>query len=125
MTRLRHEIPTHLNVEDRALFGLSMRQVMIVMSGASASYALWSQWPDLATSVRVALAASCFVAAVVLALIRPARRSIDEWAFVAVRYLASPRVSVWRPRGGDASARTSAGRWEELDAQVHWNGGRP
>jgi len=125
MTRLRHEIPTHLNVEDRALFGLSLRQVMVLTCGASASYSLWSLWPDLATSIRIALAASCFVAAVLVALIRPAGRGIDTWAFIALGYLASPRSSVWRPRGTDASAQTSGRRWEELDTRVQWKGGRP
>ena len=28
VTTERHEIPTHLNVEDRAFYGLSVRQVM-------------------------------------------------------------------------------------------------
>jgi len=125
MTRLRHEIPTHLNVEDRALFGLSLRQVLVLTCGASATYGTWSLWPDLATGIRIALAASCFVAAVLVALIRPAGRGIDAWAFIALGYLASPRTSVWRPCGAGTKGRHANASWQELDTRVQWMGGRP
>ena len=42
----RHEIPTHLNVEDRAVYGLSVRQLTYLVVGSSGGYQLWSAWPD-------------------------------------------------------------------------------
>ena len=41
MASLRHEIPTHLNVEDRALFGLSVRQLALLLAGCAAAYAAY------------------------------------------------------------------------------------
>ena len=43
MTLAHHEVPTHLNVEDKVLFGLTVRQFLIVLVGCLASYALWQQ----------------------------------------------------------------------------------
>ena len=43
----RHEIPTHLDVEDRAFYGLTARQVMWLTVGCAGGYGLWAQWPDL------------------------------------------------------------------------------
>ena len=57
MTRHRHEIPTHLGVEDKAYFGLSVRQVMVLTIGCSGAYGLWNQWPDVTMSIRVGVAA--------------------------------------------------------------------
>ena len=35
----RHEVPTHLNVEDKLLLGLSVRQFTVLLAGASAAIA--------------------------------------------------------------------------------------
>ena len=55
MSRHRHEIPTHLNVEDKAFYGFSARQVMYVTVGLSGSYALWNQWPGVPLLLRLTL----------------------------------------------------------------------
>ena len=94
----RHEIPTHLNVEDKAFAGLTMRQLMTAAVG-------------LASGVRRGQRAAVAAAA-------PARRGrpscwrrwrcsrsggrragpLEDWAFVLLRYWAIPRIAVWRPR---------------------------
>ena len=38
-----HEVPTHLNVEDKVVLGLSVRQFLYMLVGSSASYTLWEQ----------------------------------------------------------------------------------
>src|SRR5438132_14391804 len=38
-----HEVPTHLNVEDKVVFGLSVRQFLYMLVGSSASYTPWEQ----------------------------------------------------------------------------------
>ena len=93
---MRHEIPTHLSVEDRAFYGFSARQVMLVTVGFAGAYALWNQWPTLPFVVRLAVAAACIAVALVLALWRPYGRSLDAWAFVALRYITVPKTTVWR-----------------------------
>ena len=66
-----HEIPTHLQVEDKPLLGLSARQLAYLLAGASAAYALWQQGAGLPPGPRAALAAACLLVAATVALLRP------------------------------------------------------
>ena len=93
----RHEIPTHLNVPDHAYLGLTMRQLLTVAIGLALAYGAVSDVP-LPFTLRLAAAAGVLLVTAVLALWRPAGRAAEEWAFVLVRYWATPRVAVWRPR---------------------------
>ena len=121
MPRRRHEIPTHLNVEDKAFIGLSVRQLMNLIVGLSTAYAIWNDWPGLPLPVRAAMAGACLIVALALTLIRPGGRPLEEWAFVALHYVATPKTSVWRPREPDPAAwRPGLGAWEELDARLSW-----
>jgi hypothetical protein len=43
----RHEIPTHLNVEDKAFAGLTMRQLMTVAIGLAVAYGAASECVSL------------------------------------------------------------------------------
>ncbi len=121
MPRRRHEIPTHLNVEDKAFVGLSVRQLMNLIVGLSTAYAIWNDWPGLSIPVRAGLAAACLIVAVVMTFVRPGGRPLEEWAFVGLHFLATPKLSVWRPREPDvADWRPGHGTWEELDARLSW-----
>ena len=97
----RHEIPTHLNVPDHAYLGLTMRQLLTVAIGLALAYSAVSDVP-LPFTLRLAGAAGVLLVTAVLALWRPAGRAAEEWAFVLVRYWATPRVAVWRPRAWPA-----------------------
>ena len=121
MAAKRHEIPTHLNVEDKAFYGLSARQFMYLTVGLATSYGLWNQLLYLPTAARLTLAAVCFVLAAAVALVRPHGRGLEEWAFVVLHYAAAPKASVWRPREPDpASWRPSSARWAELSPRPAW-----
>jgi hypothetical protein len=116
-----HEIPTHLNVEDRAFYGLTARQVMWLTVGCAGGYGLWAQWPGLPGGLRLALAGVCVALALVLALVRPYGRGLDEWAFVVLHYAAIPKLSLWRPREPAPAAWRPAGpQWAELAPRVSW-----
>jgi hypothetical protein len=120
----RHEIPTHLNVEDKAFFGLTVRQVTHLMVGASTAYAVWNQALWAPPGPRLFLALLCFAAAAVLALVRPAGRGLEEWAFVVLRHAVLPRRCVWRaadPSPDDWRPRGAG--WAELAPRVAWRGG--
>ena len=95
----RHEIPTHLNVEDKAFAGLTMRQLMTAAIGLALAYGTASE-PPFPVPVRLVASGLVLAVTTVLTLWRPAGRPIEDWAFVLLRYWAMPRVAVWRPRAG-------------------------
>ncbi len=125
MSHQRHEIPTHLNVEDKSFWGLSARRFMYLAAGLAGAYTLWNQWPELPLAARAAVAAACLLLAAALALVQPQGRGLEEWLFVLLHYLAVPKVSVWRPvgqkNGPDPAAETS---WVELEPEVAWSSRR-
>ena len=122
----RHQIPTHLNVEDRAILGLTVRQVSYLVVGCAGAYSLWSQWPDWPESVRLGLVAACLLAAVIVALVRPAGRGLEQWVFVALHYAAVPKRSAWRAREPDpARWRPRDVAWAQTAPRVSWAEDRP
>lgn len=123
MSITRHEIPTHLNVEDKAFYGLGLRQVMLLAVGIAAGYALWGQcaWAPLA--IRLAVASCAFLAFAALGLLRPAGRGLEEWAMVAITYLLAPKLAVWRHESGETKGE-HVGRWAPLTPTVGWEGER-
>jgi hypothetical protein len=121
MTIRHHEVPTHLNVEDRVLFGLTARQFLYVLVGSSASYALWDQTLWLADALRVASVAASVAATLAFALVRPADRPLEELLAAALLYAATPRRATWQPaepRPGDW--RPEGASWQELAPSLAW-----
>src|ERR687886_139226 len=120
---MRHEIPTHLNVEDTVLLGLTARQLGTLMACAALGYRLWIQWPALPVSARIALAATCLLVGLVLALVRPGGRPLEQWAVAGLAYLAAPRRTTWAvasPSLGDWRPAGASG-WVELTPSVTWS----
>ncbi len=117
----RHEIPTHLGVEDKAYFGLSVRQVMVLTIGCAAAYTLWNQWPVWPMALRLAVAAVTVLCATILALVRPYGRGLEEWAFVAWHYAAIPKTSTYRPTEPELDAwRPTRAGWVEIAPDLQW-----
>lgn len=117
----RHEIPTHLNVEDKAFAGMTMRQLMTAAVGLGLAYGAASGLP-LPIPVRLVAAAVVLVAVALLALWRPADRPLEDWAFVLLRYWAVPRVAVWRPRRLDLGGAEAKPTYEVLVPEPAWVG---
>jgi hypothetical protein len=125
MTRQQHEIPTHLNVEDQAFFGLSIRQMSHLIVGLAGSYWLWTQWPDLLAVVRLGLAGLWLLIAVTVALVRPYGRGLEEWTFVVLHFVLVPKRSVWRvPEPDPESWRPTEPSWVELTPELWWREGQ-
>jgi hypothetical protein len=117
----QHEIPTHLNVEDKVLFGLTVRQVLYLMVGCSIGYGVWGQTPHLAELTRLALPLAIVLVAATFALVRPGGRPLEEWLVAAVCFLATPRVSTWQPRSALAEDwQPTGGEWRELSPTLDW-----
>ncbi len=122
---MRHEIPTHLNVEDTVLLGLTARQLATLMACAALGYRLWTQWPALPVPARAALAGACLLVGLMLALIRPGGRSLEQWGLAGLAYLAAPRRTTWavtEPTLADWRPAAASG-WVELVPSLAWAGG--
>ena len=118
---MRHEIPTHLNVEDRAFYGLSARQVTYLTLGCAGAYWAWTSALELPLAARLALVAACVLVALTLALLRPLGRSLETWAYLGLRYLALPRRAVWQSALLDpVIAAESDEGWAEWSPQLAW-----
>ena len=121
MNTRHHEVPTHLNVEDRIMLGLTVRQLLYLLVGSSAVYTLWEQTAGLAGPVHVALAALSGAVTLGFALLRPAGRGLEEWLVVALVYCATARQAVWRPREpAPADWRLAGAGWQELTPSLLW-----
>ena len=116
----RHEIPTHLNVEDKAFFGLSVRQTMNLTAGIAGTYGLWNQWPTLPVAVRGVLAAASLALGLVMTLVRVYGRGLDQWVFVLLHYLMTPKTSLWRARPASRPEEGAAAAWEDISPEVAW-----
>ncbi|MDE3228290.1 MAG: PrgI family protein [Chloroflexota bacterium] len=116
LTGARHELPTHLQVEDHLIAGLTVRQTLLLSAGLSVSYSLWRHLAGvqlsiqtaltpahlaglaalLALAVRLALAALPAAAFALVALARPADRPLEEWLVIVLRYMTLPKTLIWR-----------------------------
>ncbi len=117
----RHEIPTHLNVEDKAFAGLTMRQLMTAAVGLGLAYGAASELP-VPIPIRLVAAGVVLVVVALLALWRPADRPLEDWAFVLLRYWAVPRVAVWQPRRPDLDKADARPTYEVLVPEPAWMG---
>lgn len=117
----RHEIPTHLGVQDRFFYGLTMAQLALLLLGGSSAWAAWSDWQALPPVPRAAAAVAIMLLTLAVALVRPGGRGLPTWALVILRYTGTPKRSVWRPRAPARDTATAAGSgWAPLSPGVAW-----
>ena len=116
-----YELPTHLQVEDALIAGLTARQLLRLMIGASLAYGVWDQMVWLPPEVRLALAAVLAVIGVLFALLRPGGRPLDQWLLAGLLFVVLPRRLVWRPGAAlqGRPSRDQAG-WAELELRPEW-----
>ncbi|MDO8611522.1 MAG: PrgI family protein [Dehalococcoidia bacterium] len=120
----RHEIPTHLNVEDKAFGGLTMRQLMTAAVGLALAYGTASE-PPFPLPLRLVAAGLVLAVVALAALWRPAGRPLEDWAFVLLRYWAVPRIAVWRPREVSIQADDTAASYEVVVPEPTWTDRAP
>ena len=116
-----YELPTHLQVEDTLILGLTARQLVRLMIGASLAYGLWDQAVWLPVEVRLPLALALATLGVLVALVQPAGRPLDQWLLAGLLFVALPRRQVWRPGALELrqTAREQLG-WAELALEPAW-----
>jgi len=121
MTLTHHEVPTHLDVEDKVLYGLTVRQFLYLLVGSSASYAFWDQAAGVGDGLRMAGAGLCIGTSLAFALVRPAGRALEEWLVAGLVFAASPRRATWQPMEPAATNwRPSGASWQELTPSLAW-----
>ena len=123
-----HKVPTHMSMPDKVVFGLTARQLLILLIGCSASYDLWLQlhalnpYTALGLIVRVGIALLPAAVATALALISVAGRPLEAWSLVLFRYWQRPQTYVWRSvrtRQPGERARTGSGTTTSRDDDEH------
>jgi PrgI family protein len=121
MTLQHHEVPTHLNVEDKILLGLTARQFLYLLVGSSTTYLVWDQSTSFGQLPRLVLAGVLVLITLVFALLRPAGRAPEEWLTAALAFAAAPKRATWRPRTPAASDwRLADASWHELAPSLAW-----
>jgi hypothetical protein len=97
-----YKVPTHMNLPDKVVFGLTARQLLLLLIGCSLGYNLWLHLGALEALalpgqvLRMVLALVPAICAATLALISVADRPLEVWLLVLVRYWQRPRIYVWR-----------------------------
>jgi len=117
-----YEIPTHLQVEDSLIAGLTPRQLLRLVAGASIAYAVWDQLTFLPTALRAGLTATAAVLGIVFALVQPGGRPLDQWVLAAIVFFVSPRH--WRWQAGASALQPENAEpdeeWADLMPPFDW-----
>ena len=97
-----HKVPTHMSLPDKVVFGLTARQLLLLLIGCSLGYNLWLHLSALEALalpgqvLRIVLALVPAGLAAALAMISVAERPLEIWLLVLVRYRQRPRIYLWR-----------------------------
>jgi hypothetical protein len=107
-----HDIPTHLEVTDKLVFGLTAGQTLFCAGSLFVGYSLWKRLLFLGLPPIASLPLAMFATAMLIAvsLIRPEGRSLDQWCAILLRYLFQPRVYLPSRKGRAAGTTGKVGR---------------
>ena len=100
--QVTHKVPTHMSLPDKVVFGLTARQLLLLLIGCSLGYNLWLHLGALEALaligqvLRIGMALIPTAIAAALALISVADRPLEVWLLVLVRYWQRPQVYLWR-----------------------------
>ena len=125
MTRM-YELPTHLQVEDQLIAGLTVRQLLRLVIGAPLGYGVWDQVCWVPDEIRLALVVVLAAIGVLFALLQPGGRPLDQWLLAGILFAVLPRRLVWRPGAVllRQLPREQPG-WAELELHPNWLGTEP
>src|SRR5438270_1983701 len=116
-----YELPTHLQVEDNLLLGLTARQLVRLAVGASLAYEVWDVGSAFPSGLRLALTACLVVSGLLLALLQPGGRPLDQWVLAIMVFAILPRRRIWRAstRAASSLAPKREG-WVQLAPEPDW-----
>jgi hypothetical protein len=118
-----YELPTHLQVEDQLIAGLTARQLLRIVVGASLAYLARDQLSELPDEIRWSLAGLLAITGVLFALVQPSGRPLDQWVLAGLIFVVLPRRLGWQHHVElpGQSPGDHAG-WAELDLRPEWPG---
>jgi len=123
-----HKVPTHMSLPDKVVFGLTARQLLLLLIGCSLGYNLWLHLSVVAAFIllgqvlRIGITLLPVVVAVVLAFIAVADRPLEVWLLVLVRYWQRPQLYLWRSlRVWEQQQKDERNR-APMATAVNWNG---
>ncbi len=92
-----HKVPVHLDTQDKFLWSLTFRQVLILFAGGGFAYFIgtadWST--PLATLLCLLFGGVCLVLTLLSAFVKIHHRDLDQWVLVAFLHYSSPRIFCW------------------------------
>jgi len=119
-----------MSLPDKVVFGLTARQLLLLLIGCSLGYNLWLHLSALEAlalpgqALRIVLAIVPAGLAAALALISVADRPLEVWLLVLIRYWQRPKIYLWRslrvqrePQRQYKSKRNRA----PMDAEPAWS----
>ena len=116
-----YELPTHLQVEDQLIAGLTARQLVRLLVGGCLAYGVWDQASWLAQDIRLLLALLIAAFGALFALVEPSHRPLDQWLLAGLLFILLPRRLAWQP--GVVNARPRSHQqvaWAELELEPAW-----
>jgi hypothetical protein len=100
----KEEFPTFLNEQPTIIFGRTGRELLVIAIGLGLAYFSWLRigslvpGSPLATNfIKGLLAAILAVGGVVVAFVKVATRPLEEWAFVWLFYIITPKTYFYMP----------------------------
>jgi hypothetical protein len=115
-----YEVPTHLNVDDTVVFGLTAAQLVRFSAAGSLAYGIWDQATMLPPEVRLVMAGLVAAAGLACAVFRPGERPLDQWVVVFLIYLLQPGRLAWRREPARPGSPADGPGWAELAPDVDW-----
>ena len=120
---LVYEVPTHLQVEDALIAGLTPRQILRLAAGASLAYGVWDQLTFLPAGPRTAAAVTVAAIGLLIALVQPGGRPLDQWALAGLVFTVSPKQWRWavrEPAYETAHSPSDDDDWVEIAPPIGW-----
>lgn len=112
----RHTTPTHLGLPDKLLFGLTARQLLLLLLGGSLSYSFWLRLGLFLPAssipfwllVRLIGALPPVLMSLLVAFVTLHNRPLELWVLAGLRYLLLPKTAVWRRLASSLQSRKSS-----------------
>jgi len=99
----RYKVPTHIATQDKILFGLTARQLLVLLCGTALAYQIWLIAYPLGLEhvglfgviVHLLLCLPPILLSLGLAFFSVADRSLEVWLLIALRYRQQPKRYAW------------------------------